>query len=439
VGRWGRYGRDRYGRGSGYGGFAPYVPVAVRRANAAKEMAKLAKKGVHVSPVVIEGRAIASTFWGKAWCDNLERYSDFENRLPRGRAYVRNGSVVDLQIGKGVVGATVSGSALYTVKVSVKPVPAARWKALCEDCGGAIDSVIELLRGRFSKAVMERICRQGTGLFPSPSEIEMHCSCPDWATMCKHVAAVLYGIGARLDESPDLLFRLRDVDPADLIANAGKGLTGATAAPASGKVLGEGDLSAIFGVEMAEAARPSPAKRARPSKPVPVPLPEPEPEPRPAARARPPRQPPRIDRKPAAAAPAAATPVALPKRTPVRMLAGIHAGRTGFVSWANADGSVHTVSFDDGQGKAATQVRSSSFGVKWELARSAGPASPLAKGTEVRMTAGIYLGYSGRVASVTNARSGRDALYTLALTGPDGRKARTTVKHGSLGRVWTVA
>src|SRR2546422_3731525 len=151
----------------------PHVPAAERRRRAEREMAKLRKKGHPVSPVVIEGRTIARTFWGKAWCDNLERYSDYANRLPRGRTYVRNRSVVDLQVAPGEVEALVSGSEIYKVAVKVSPVPKARWSSICKDCAGAIDSLVELLQGRFSKGVMERICRQRTGLFPSPDEIKL--------------------------------------------------------------------------------------------------------------------------------------------------------------------------------------------------------------------------------------------------------------------------
>ena len=199
-----------------YYGFRPYVPLAARRAQAARELAKLRKNGRAMSPVAIEGRKIARTFWGEAWCDNLERYSDYANRLPRGRTYVRNGSVVDLQVAPGRVTALVSGSAMYEVTVAVGPVAPVRWSAICKDCSGAIDSLVELLQGRFSKGVMTRLCEEKTGLFPSPKEILFTCSCPDWASMCKHVAAVLYGIGARLDHQPELLFALRKVDqPAD--------------------------------------------------------------------------------------------------------------------------------------------------------------------------------------------------------------------------------
>jgi uncharacterized Zn finger protein len=236
-----------------YYGWRPYVSVVERRRKAAREMEKLTKKGHPVSPVTIESRTIVKTFWGKAWCKNLERYSDYANRLPRGRTYVRNGSVVDLRIGPGEVKALVSGSKMYKVAIKVAPVSKARWKSICSDCGGAIDSLVELLQGRFSKGVMERICRQNTGLFPSPKEIKLSCSCPDWALMCKHVAAVLYGIGARLDQQPELLFRLHEVDEKELIAKAGETLPLAKKAPAADRVLRADDLSGLFGLDMARS------------------------------------------------------------------------------------------------------------------------------------------------------------------------------------------
>jgi hypothetical protein len=237
-----------------YYGWKPYVPAAARRRKAEREVAKRKKEGQAVSPVVIDGRTIAKTFWGKSWCENLERYSDYENRLPRGRTYVRNGSVVDLQIAAGAIHALVSGSELYEVRLTVTPVAKARWKAICEDCGGAIDSLVELLQGRLSKGVMERICREQHGLFPTPDEIRLACSCPDWAGMCKHVAAVLYGVGARLDHQPELLFRLRGVDEKELIVQAGRAIPLGGQTPAAGRVLGGEDLADMFGLDMAPGA-----------------------------------------------------------------------------------------------------------------------------------------------------------------------------------------
>lgn len=236
-----------------YDDWRPYVPVARRRAEAARKLAKLKKEGQTVSPVVIRGRTIATTFWGKAWCNNLEAYSDFANRLPRGRTYVRNGSVVDLQIEAGVVTAAVSGSDLYTVRLEVTTLPKARWTAIRQDCAGAIASLVELLQGRFSQGVMARLCQQKTGLFPSPSEIKLSCSCPDWATMCKHVAAVLYGVGARLDQAPELLFRLRNVDEQELLSGLAADLPLAKAGKpkAGSKVIADADLSELFGLDMA--------------------------------------------------------------------------------------------------------------------------------------------------------------------------------------------
>jgi len=243
----------------------PYVPVAARRLRAARAMATLGKTKGALSPVAIDGRTIAKTFWGKAWCDNLEHYSDYANRLPRGRTYVRNGSVIDLQVAAGEVKALVSGSRLYTVALKVTAVPKARWSAICKDCAGAIDSLVELLQGRLSQGVMERICRDKTGLFPAPDEIALSCSCPDWASMCKHVAAVLYGIGARLDERPELLFKLRAVNEKELIAKAGS-LPLGKKGPAAEKVLDGGDLAELFGLEMAQVAQSetaAPDKRAK--------------------------------------------------------------------------------------------------------------------------------------------------------------------------------
>jgi uncharacterized Zn finger protein len=233
-----------------HGGWAPYVPVAERRHQAERAVAKLRKTGRPIAPVVIAGRHITTTFWGRAWCDNMESYRDYESRLPRGRAYVRNGSVVDLQIAPGRITALVSGSELYDVAITVKATVNAQWRSICTDCAAGIDSLVELLQGRFSKAVMERLCRQEGGLFPRPADIRFSCSCQDHASMCKHVAAALYGVGARLDHRPELLFRLRAVDETALVAGIDAGLPLSKTAPAAGKVLVTDDISALFGLDM---------------------------------------------------------------------------------------------------------------------------------------------------------------------------------------------
>jgi uncharacterized Zn finger protein len=247
-----------------------YVSVAEQRQRAEKELAKLRKRGREVAPVVVEGRKIAKSFWGQSWCSNLERYSDFASRLPRGRSYVSNGLVIDLQIAKGKVAATVSGSELYDVEITIAPVAAKRWRSICSDCSGSVGSLVELLQGRLAKDVMDRVCRKGDGLFPSATEIKLSCSCPDSARMCKHVAAALYGVGARLDEAPQLIFALRGVDEGDLLAGAGQDLVAAKSAPAAAKVLADDDVAALFGLEMAEAGNSDvPAPRtAKPSRPT---------------------------------------------------------------------------------------------------------------------------------------------------------------------------
>jgi len=236
-----------------YEEFPEYISVEQRRKNARRHAARL-EGG---SPVLIEGSRIAKTFWGKSWCQNLERYSDYENRLPRGRTYVRNHCVVDLQISSGVVRARVSGSSLYNVEVKVSPISKARWKAVCADCAGAIESIVELLEGRLPKLTMERLCHEKTGLFPTPAEMQFTCSCPDRARMCKHVAAVLYGVGARLDQQPDLLFTLRKVDLPELITNASQAMTKSETA----KFLEDENLSELFGIDIVQPKRRSRSKK----------------------------------------------------------------------------------------------------------------------------------------------------------------------------------
>lgn len=239
--------------------YRPYVSAAQKRAKAEREARRLQKSGKRLSPIRIEGSKIAKSFWGRAWCDNLESYSDYENRLPRGRTYVRNGSVLDLQIRPGEVTAVVSGSSLYHTKITVKPVAAAAWRALKRECAGQVHSLMDLLLGRLSGPVMEVMTRPKTGLFPKPAEIGLSCSCPDWADMCKHVAAALYGVGSRLDENPELLFALRGVDHAELISEA----TASTAAPAphDAPTLDDDAIADVFGIEIeqAPAAPPPPA------------------------------------------------------------------------------------------------------------------------------------------------------------------------------------
>ena len=232
----------------------PYVTVAERRKKAEKTAARLQKKGQTLAPVTADRGAIAKTFWGKSWCSNLEHYSDYSNRLPRGRSYLRNGSVIDLHVGAGEVSAQVLGSSLYKVTVNIAAVPKMHWQAISKDCANSIDSLVELLQGQLSKSVMERICRPGVGLFPAPKEIKFTCSCPDWAAMCKHVAAVFYGIGARLDAQPELLFTLRKVDAKDLIAQSGAALPQINKRAGTAKILDNSRLADVFGIEMAESS-----------------------------------------------------------------------------------------------------------------------------------------------------------------------------------------
>ena len=248
--------------------WAPYVPVAVRRQKARKKMETLRKRGVDIQPIEIEGRKIAKTFWGEAWCDHLESFSDFENRLPRGRTYVRNGSVCHLAIAKGKIEAKVSGSTIYNLRVSIKTLPTTRWKAVKKRCSGQIGSLLELLRGNLSDNVMQVVTDRKNGLFPLPGEISFRCDCPDWAAMCKHIAAALYGVGARLDKKPELLFKLRGVDHEELIAADAEAAVSAATTGGKSKRLDSGQLADVFGIDIdaGDSKKSAQAKSAKKAK-----------------------------------------------------------------------------------------------------------------------------------------------------------------------------
>ncbi len=242
--------------------WAPYVSVAQRRVNALREMGKLRKKGKDIHPIQIEGRTIARSFWGKGWCDHLESFSDFENRLPRGRTYVRNGSVCHLRIQPGRIEAIVSGSELYNISIRIKKLKPVTWKSVKRRCSGRIGSMLELLQGRLSDQVMTVVTDRKQGLFPQPSEIQLSCDCPDWAVMCKHIAAALYGVGSRLDSQPELLFLLRDVDAQELISTE----LAVPAGAATGDRLDDDQLGDIFGIDLDVASPKQPTPKTGPKK-----------------------------------------------------------------------------------------------------------------------------------------------------------------------------
>jgi uncharacterized Zn finger protein len=202
----------------GYG-FFEYIPVAQKRKSAERKLQELKKKNSDISPIIIEGRTIASKWWGKAWNKNLESYADFNNRIGRGRSYVRNGAVLDLKIKEGKVEALVQGSSSkpYSVVISIDKLGNAKWDKITELCNHKIDTMETLLAGKFPREFEAVFSASKDGMFPNPKEIHFSCSCPDSARMCKHIAAVLYGVGTRLDEEPVLFFKLRDIDFQELL------------------------------------------------------------------------------------------------------------------------------------------------------------------------------------------------------------------------------
>ena len=249
-----------------YWRYPRYVSVAEKRAKALKKLKQLKKKNPHINPIVIEGTAIARTWWGKAWNKNLESYADYSNRIGRGRSYVRHGAVLDLQVHSGKVDSLVQGSESrpYSVAIRIKAMNKKTWAGIKTASEGKLDSFQELLAGKFPKALGEVFTIQGKGLFPSPKEIDFDCSCPDWASMCKHVAATLYGIGAKLDQDPELFFKLRQVKMKDLVSEAVEGKTRELLKKArkkTARVIADSDLGDVFGIDMESPVVPKKGKK----------------------------------------------------------------------------------------------------------------------------------------------------------------------------------
>lgn len=238
--------------------YPQYVPVAEKRAKAEKKLKQLKKKNPSINPVIITGNAIANTWWGKEWNKNLEKYADFSNRIGRGRSYVRHGAVLDLKIEPGRVTALVQGSTSrpYEIIIEIKKIPDRNWSEIKQACKGNMDNVQNLMAGKFPKKLADIFTSKGNGLFPSPDEIKFSCSCPDYAYMCKHVAAALYGIGARLDTDPGLFFILRKANMNDLIFETIRESKQEILSKADRKtsrvIEDEESLSELFGIDLGE-------------------------------------------------------------------------------------------------------------------------------------------------------------------------------------------
>jgi len=243
--------------------YPPYVSVAEKKADGARALATLLKKSRRAAePVLVthRKRQLCTTFWGKAWSDNLQRYADLASRLPRGRAYLRNGSVLDMVITGGRIEAHVAGSELYRVTIGIAPLRNTAWRRVVTRCTGRIGSLVGLLRGELSDDVLAVLTHATDGLFPEPRDMALDCSCPDVAEVCKHVAAVLYGVGVRLDARPELFFVLRQVDQAELLSSATAGAV-ARGRPVAGKRIAAERLSSVFGIELEEVSPARPARK----------------------------------------------------------------------------------------------------------------------------------------------------------------------------------
>lgn len=225
--------------------------VREQKARVEREIAKRKRQGEAFRRLEAPqgSRKLATTFWGRAWCEHLEAYAAYEHRLPRGRSYLRQGKVYDLEIEPGLVRATVEGAELYETRVRIRRLERERWEAVLRACSGQVGSMLDLLAGKLGEGVLKVLTDSESGLFPGTDEIRFDCSCPDHADLCKHAAAVLFGVGVMLDARPELFFTLRSVDGAELLAAGGRDVAEELG---GGGELAEEDLGALFGIELGE-------------------------------------------------------------------------------------------------------------------------------------------------------------------------------------------
>jgi hypothetical protein len=231
------------------GEWRPYISKRKRQALAQGEIRQLKEKGLTPLPVRVGQGPIAGRPWGQAWCKNIECFSDFKSRLPAGRTCLRQNAVIHLEVAAGLVTALVQGDELYRVSVAIQPINLEAWDNLKRQCHGRIGSLLELIQGSLKEDVMALMARSGDGLFPAAFDIDFRCSCPDWAQMCQHVAATLYGVGHRLDQAPELLFTLRGVDAVSLVDGAVDSLA-EDLKPLPEAPWDDSQLGDLFGIEL---------------------------------------------------------------------------------------------------------------------------------------------------------------------------------------------
>jgi uncharacterized Zn finger protein len=241
-----------------------YYDAKERKDQLERQIAKRVKKGERFEVLAAPAgqKKLCTTFWGQAWCRHLESYQQYESRLPRGRSYLRQGKVYNLEIKPGSLAAQVAGSELYDTRIHIQALSPQRWKEIVSEASGQVASMLDLLAGKLGDGLMQLLTHPDSGLFPKPKEIRFDCSCPDYADMCKHVSAVLYGVGVMLDTKPELLFTLRGVDQAELLSNASA--SAITDLSSGADDLAGADLSALFGIDLGSEPAPEPEQAAPP-------------------------------------------------------------------------------------------------------------------------------------------------------------------------------
>jgi uncharacterized Zn finger protein len=164
--------------------------------------------------------AIGEQWWSRRFIGALESHG-MSGRLARGRSYARAGQVLDFELAQGKVTARVQGSRVrpYQVRIGVLPLTTAQWRRVRERLAGQALFRAKLLAGEMPHEIEDVFAECGTPLFPrSATDLDMHCSCPDWGVPCKHLAAVCYVLAEEFDRDPFAMLAWRGQARDELLA-----------------------------------------------------------------------------------------------------------------------------------------------------------------------------------------------------------------------------
>lgn len=169
------------------------------------------------------------TAWGQRFLQALEQGLE-PKRLARGRQYSASHRVPDWAWTGGHLrfSGKNRGTAYYGMNepirfeghIEISPLPGCLWQAVIPELGNQAGFIARLLLNEIPDSLESHLQARGHSLIPGRygEDLQATCSCPETESPCRHVAAVLVALAARIDQTPLLLFELRGLNRATLAA-----------------------------------------------------------------------------------------------------------------------------------------------------------------------------------------------------------------------------